>query len=87
MRLRAISSGQVPAFSRTDAVERALGRAPAITAERAARRYQIGYRPRCLVCDRELEPCGAARDGEPCYVGFHPCPDHPGCGLIYPEIP
>lgn len=38
----------------------------------------------CSVCKRLLEPAPARWDGEPTYVGFLPCPEHPRAKAIYP---
>jgi hypothetical protein len=45
------------------------------------------HRPRCGVCDKPLSPAESTNDGEPCYRGFWPCPDHPGGRTVYPPIP
>jgi hypothetical protein len=53
-------------------------------------RYNRGYRPRCQVCDQELEPCEIQDHEYPQrvrYSGFHPCPDHPHAGVTYPPVP
>jgi hypothetical protein len=53
-------------------------------------RYNRGCRPRCRVCDRELEPCEIRDHEYPQKVrhsGFYPCPEHPHQGVVYPEIP
>lgn len=52
-------------------------------------RYNRGYRPRCKACNTELEPCPVFDQEYPQkvrYPGFEPCPDHPGAGVIYPDI-
>lgn len=53
-------------------------------------RYNRGYRPRCKVCHRELEPCPIFDHAYPQkvrYCGFYPCPDHPHAGLIHSDVP
>lgn len=47
--------------------------------------YEPGYRPRCLVCLEELLPCISQNDGQSCYRGFNPCPDHPHGGVMYKD--
>ncbi len=52
--------------------------------------YTRGYRPRCSVCNRELEPAAIFDHEYPQHVrysGFHPCPHHPHAGVTYPTIP
>jgi len=52
--------------------------------------YDPGYRPRCQVCERELQPCPVFDHDYPQkvrYSGFAPCPLHPHAGVIYRHIP
>jgi hypothetical protein len=37
----------------------------------------------CKTCGRELFPCPAKWDGEPTFVGYSPCPNHPSAGAQY----
>ncbi len=45
------------------------------------------HRPLCGACRNPLEPAASANDGEPCFRGFWPCPDHPRARTVYPSVP
>jgi len=44
------------------------------------------HRPRCRVCDKPLVPAESSNDGELCFRGFWPCPEHPNSEPVYPPI-
>lgn len=46
--------------------------------------YEPNNRPRCAVCNRELEPAESRSDGEATVCGFMPCPKHPRADIVYP---
>uniref|UniRef100_A0A6M3KV73 Uncharacterized protein n=1 Tax=viral metagenome TaxID=1070528 RepID=A0A6M3KV73_9ZZZZ len=40
----------------------------------------------CGICDNELKPAPANFDGEPTFVGYLPCPNHPHAPVRFEKL-